>query len=205
MNRFALLLASLVLATAAQAQSDDTTPLFEIGGHKINGYLGTAIRISSVFSQAAGFADVKAAAVVDGSWGIGLMGSGLYYDKKLSALTPDGTYHLYAGYGGLFVEKYFPLGDRVKLSVSIMSGVGEAYYQYDKQYRKGKLWYEETIDKATFYVLEPGMGIDFRVSNTIWLGVTGSYRSTSPLSMVGTDDNLLQKLNGGVSLKWGVF
>lgn len=199
-----LLVIAFLTVTATYAQ-DIQNYLIKIDQTKLGAYLSLSGRFSSVESNLAGFGDFKAAVTFNGNWSIGIMSSGLYYDKSLNHLVNDGTYHLYASYGALFVEKIFSLNNDFKISLSIASGKGEAYYQYDKDYRKEKVWSEETIDRTTFAIFEPGIEIQHRIYGNWWIGVVGSYRNTSPLRLVNTDDSLLQKLSGGISFKWGVF
>ncbi len=169
-------------------------------------YVGVSGRYSTILnSDAAGFADFKGAIVFNGKWAVGLTGSGLYYDKNLSQLVNDGTYHLFVSYGALFVERIFSLNEDFKFSLSVATGWGEAYYQYDKDFQKEKVWTEEVIDKTKFAIFEPGIEIQHRIASNWWVGLTGSYRNTSPLNLIGTDESLLRKFSGGITFKWGIF
>ena len=86
-----------------------------------------------------------------------------------------------------------------------MSGQGEAFYQYDKEYRDDKTWTEEIIDKTSFGFQEVGMEIQYRVANRMWLGLTGSFRNTSPVKLIDTPEDLFKGLNAGVTFKYGVY
>jgi hypothetical protein len=174
----------------------------EIG---IKGCLGIAGKYSSFDSKPAGYMDFKASLIFDDKWGIGLAGSGLYYDKKLNKLVNDGTYHIYAGFGGLFVERIFHLNDYLMFNVGIISGYGEAYYKYDKEYLAKKVWYEEIIDQTTFFAIEPQIGFDFKLDKHLMMGITGSYCHTSPIKMIETDENMLNQFSGGISFKYVIF
>jgi hypothetical protein len=200
----AFLLAFFLLSVSAFSQSDKNY-IVAFNGTKIGAYIGTSGRYSTTLnSDPAGFLDFRGAVVIN-NWAIGLMGSGLYYDKNLSELVNDGTYHLNVSYTGIFVEKIFPLNDNFKFSVSIATGKGEAIYEYDKEFHKEKIWTEETIDKTTFAFFEPSIELQHRISGNWWIGITGSYRNTSPLYLLGTDENLLRKFTGGITFKWGIF
>ncbi len=199
-----LFIAVLLFATSIYSQSKNNY-VVSIDGTKLGFYLSTSGKYSTINSEAAGYLDYKGAVTINEKWAIGFSGTGLYYDKGLGKLVSDGTYHLYISYGALFVERIFTLSDDLKFSVSIQSGYGEAFYQYDKDYRKDKVWSEEIIDRTKFYIFEPGIELDYRVSGNFWIGVTGSYRNTSPLELIGTSETLLQKFNGGLSFKWGIF
>ncbi|MBN1541114.1 hypothetical protein JW992_03140 [candidate division KSB1 bacterium] len=197
-----ILIALLVASASAQAQKNNS---LKIGDREFGVYVGVGGRSSSVFSQNAGYLDLKGAVMLNDKWNIGLTCSGLWYDKALDQLVDDGTYHLYVAYGGLFVERLFTLNSNLRLVFSLMSGTGEAYYQYDRDYRKDKVWSEEVIDKASFGVQEVGIEIQQRLSKRLWLGVTGTYRNTSPLELIDTDKDLLKNAGAGIMLKYDLL
>lgn len=198
------LLAIFLFTALSNAQTEDNY-LFSINDTKLGGYVSLGGRYSTLDSEDAGFLDFKAAVVFESGWAVGLAGSGLYYDKSLSRLVSDGTYHLEAAYGGVFVEKMFSFNKDFKFSLYIISGSGTAEYTYDKEYREDKTWTEETIDKTTFFIFEPGIEIQHRVAGNWWIGVNGSYRNTSPLELIDTDENLFRKFSAGITVKYGIF
>jgi hypothetical protein len=91
------------------------------------------------------------------------------------------------------------------VSLSFLSGQGQASYRYDREYRKEKVWSEEMIDITTFGVQELGLDLHHRIGGNFWLGLTGSYRHTSPLQLIDTSDKLIEGFNGGISIKYGIF
>lgn len=195
----------LITAVTAFAQIDSTPQITHWGDHAIGGYVATGASYSTVDGDPAGYLDLKAAMTIDGRWAIGLAGSALNYDKELTALVSDGTYRLQSGYAGLFVERLFTLSPAWKLSASFMSGQGTAFYQYDKEYRQEKVWSEEVIDRTSYGVQVLSLDLNRRLTDRLWLGVTGSVRNTSPLRLLETPDDLFKTLNAGISLRYGIF
>lgn len=189
----------------AAIYSAEPSSRYTVGTVAIGGYMAITGKASTINVDHAGYVDLRTAATLDESWGIGIGVSGLYYDKKLSALVTDGTYHLNAGYMGFYVEKFFPLSNAVSVSVSLLSGIGAAEYLYDKEYRKQMRWSVEVIDRATFSVLEPGMEVSYRVSSELSIGMSGSYRTTSPILLINTSETLFDEFNYGVAMKWQFF
>lgn len=204
MKQIATLIAALIVSLTTFAQGE-AKHLFTIDDTPIGGYIGANGRLTSLESNTAGFLDGKIVAVIDGDWGVGFSFSALHYDRGMNKLVNDGAYHLNAGYAGIYVERIFKIGEDFRFSASITSGMGEAYYQYDKDYRKEKVWSEEIIDKTTFAVFEPAIELDYNIGGNYWIGVMGAFRNTSPLELIGADDNLFQKFTGGVTFKYGLF
>ena len=196
-------LISVLMTACAFGQSQN--PIATLGSHRIGGYLGLGVKSASVFAESAGFGDARAAITINGKWAIGLAGSGLYYDKKLTTLVQDGSYHLYAGYSGLFIERLFTVGQNTKINLSWLMAHGLAYYQYDKDFRRNKVWSEEWIDAVEFYMNEPCVELQQRLTGRIWLAVSASYRWSSPLWLLAAPEDLLRGLSAGINVKYAIY
>jgi hypothetical protein len=199
----AILILGCSILSSASAQQDSA--FFTLFGHPVRGYVGTALKASTFGTRSAGWLDLNAAISINDSWNIGIGGSGLCYDRKLSELVTDGTYHIYAGYAGVLIEKNFRLSEDLNANVALLAGAGRTYYQYDRAYREKKLWKDEIIDETTFSVMRPSVTIEYRVTGNLWIGVTGSYLQTSPVELVGLSDDAFRSFAGGLSVKYGAF
>lgn len=198
----------LTTLTAGTLRAQDTpTPTggLTIGSTTIGGSVSVGARYSTLEKQTIGFLDGKAGITIDGTWGFGLGFAGLYYDKTLSALVTDGTYHLTAGYSGIYVERIFHMTDDLMGSVGILMGQGTICYQYDKAFQKEKRWTDEVIDQTTFAVFEPAVSIQYRLGASFWMGITASYRNTSPIRLLGTSESILRNGTAGLTARWDVF
>ncbi len=206
MKNLIYLLAVLILSANIFAQENQTEKnLFKLGDYNFGGYIGTNLKYSQVFDDNSGFLDLKAAFVINHKYSVGFSLTGLYYDKSLDQLVENGTYHIYGSFAGLLLERHFVLSERFKLSLSINSGTGTAYYQYDKDYRENVEWYEEIIDRENFGFFEPGIELQTKISKHFWLGAVSSYRFTSPLKLKGQDEDVFRNLSAGISIKYGIF
>lgn len=208
-----ILLMSLIffsgLSLRAQQKEDFKNYIWTYEGknrtHTLGLYGGLYGSYSPVKDQSAGYLGIRVAAVLDGKWGLGLAGYALDFDHPMNELTGDETYRLQAGYSGIFGEYLIPIGQRLKISFSLLSGMGLVKYQVDKEYELDLPWHERIIDQNTFAVLEPGMEIQARISRKWWMGINATYRTTSPIRMKGTDENLLENYSAGISIKYGLF
>jgi hypothetical protein len=211
MKRTMLFLIVLFLGIGVYGQEKTSRKLFTYDGIDFGGYLGLSTKYSALnadfdgYGNDAGFLELKAGFTLNGNWAVGISGSALYYDHKLNSLVNDGTYHLNAGYAGVFVEKIFTFNDDFKLSLSIFMGQGFAEYLYDKDYREAKVWYEEKIDRTTFAIQEPGLEIYHRIYGDWWLGLSGSVRNTSPVKMIDTPEDIFKDFSYGLSFKYGIL
>ncbi len=206
-----IIAALMFLAFSFQAFSQETTKdyLWSYQGKNKTKTLGLYGELSGSYTElltkpAANFG-VKAGLVFNKRLTVGLAAYGLSYDRKFNSLVSDGTYHLEAGYSGAFVEYLQPIGDRFKVGASIFSGTGITMYKYDKDYAEARPWYDEVIDQETFAVFEPGVSILGRIGGHWWLGINGSYRTTSPVKLKETSENFLESFNAGVGIRYGIF
>lgn len=213
MKQILTLAALTFFATAALAQDQVSPPaegtshaMFTTsGGHEIGLTLGVGGRYTTLFGDDAATLDLRGAFTVDRRWVIGLTGSAFNYDHTLRELVDDGSYRFEAAYGGLFVERWFGLGDDAILSIGVATGYGEAAYRYDKEYRKDKRWTEESIDRTTFAFFEPSVGLQVRLAGRVWLGAVASYRNTSPVDLLGTPETVFQQWSAGLQIGYGLF
>jgi len=197
--------AVLILTGTALAGGPPSGYLFKSGENEIGGYIATTAKVASAFTETALYGDMKAGVTVNRKWAVGIIGTGMHFDDPSSVLAEDGSYALAVNYGGLFVERILPMNEHMLLGLSFMSGQGTATYRYDRDYRKEKVWTDEIIDMTTFGVQELSVEIQHMLPGNFWLGAYGSYRHTSPLQLVETSDKLLEGLNGGITLKYGIF
>lgn len=172
---------------------------------EIGGYVELNGRATEIGADTYSILGAKAVLVLNGKWGLGVTGSAFNYDETLSALVDDGTYRLEAAYGGFFVERIFSINENFKLSLSIGTGAGTAQYRYEKDYRKEKRWTDEYIDVVQFAFFEPGIEIEHRIAGNFWIGAAGTFRNTSPLELLGTEDDFLQSWSAGLSVKYGIY
>jgi len=166
------------------------------------GFISLSALGTSMDAEITGIAKGRLGLNLNNKWAIGLTGSSFFHGPERTKLVNDGTYHLNIQYGGLFVEYNLLTHDRLATSLSFMSGMGSAFFQYDHEYRKNKVWTEEIIDQTSFGVQELALNINIRVAGPWWLGVTGSLRNTAPLELIQTSDDLIKKANAGVQITY---
>lgn len=199
------MVAVLILAGNLLAGGPPSDYLFKTGDTEIGGYVGTTAKVARAFSETALYGDLKAGVTINRKWTVGITGTGMHFDNPSPVLAEDGSYALAVNYGGMFIERILPMNKHMLLGLTFMSGQGTATYRYDEDYRKEKVWTEEIIDMTTFGVQELSLEIQHILPGNFWLGVYGSYRHTSPLQLVETSDKLLEGMNGGITLKYGIF
>ncbi len=73
------------------------------------------------------------------------------------------------------------------------------------QYHKELTWTDEYIDVERFAANDFGAEFMIHVTGNWWVGLAGSYRNTSPVKMLGVEEDVLQKFNTGITVCYGIF
>lgn len=200
--------ATVFYTTAQENQRKDY--LFTFKGknktHTVGVYGGLYGSYSEVENNPAGYLGYRLGFVLDNRLTIGLGGFGLAYEERFAVRqTENETCHLEAGYAGLFIEYLQPLGKRTKLGFSLLMADGIAQYKLDKEFEENKTFHQIYVDRKNFHVTEPGIELSTRLAGRWWIGAYATYRSTSPVKLIDTDEDILRNFSTGISLKYGIF
>lgn len=205
MKRIMLIVLMIIFGSSTFGQSQGNKKLFTLDGNDIGGYIGVNGRLTSVNSLAAGLIDIRIAAVINNNWAIGYNSTGLWNDRHLNSLVTDGVYHLMGSYQGVYIERIFIPSENLRYSMSLLIGQGTVKYEYCRSVIADKKWYEEIIDQAEFYIIEPTIEMNYNILGKFWLGANVGYNLTTSIRMMDTDSGLLNNINGGLSIKYGLF
>jgi hypothetical protein len=207
------LLMALVFTNLAVAQDEKPqTEMRTLFGNndKIShgGYGALLINYSQFDGKDVVLVGAKGGWIINHGITLGIGGYGFANQVSFSDLTISGENNLYlsGGYGGLLIEPIiFPMRP-VHISIPILIGGGGAAYvnesYYDSQHQD---WNYYTVDASPFFVLEPGIEIEFNVVKFMRIGLGGYYRYTSGLNLVETPEHIMDGFSAGLSLKFGKF
>lgn len=203
MKRLSFFIFAFVFGVIAFGQSSNK--LLTLDGNDIGGYIGVNGRLTTVKTLPAGLIDIRIAIVINGKWAIGYNSSRLLNDRHLNTLVTDGVYHLMGSYKGIFVERIYNLGEDFRFSISVLLGQGIVKYEYCQSTIADRKWYEEIIDQADFTIIEPTLEINYNILGNFWVGINLGGNLTTAIRMMDTERNLLNNINEGLSVKYGLF
>jgi len=211
---FALLLFVLIFAGIATAQETTQGEMRTIFGNneKIThgGYGALLINYSQINDRDAVLVGGRGGWIVNHGITIGIGGYGFANQLNYKNFQVDNKVYdkvfLSGGYGGLLVEPIlFPFSP-IHVAIPVIIGAGGAAYVNDYYYgNPGNEWEYYTIDSSPFFVLEPGVEIEFNMVKFMRIGLGAYYRYTSGLDLVNTDEHALDGFSTGISLKFGKF
>jgi len=223
---FTLLFAlfAFVVMNAQETGNEEMKLLFQKKNKNNNriangGYGAITVGWSQIDNQSAIVMGARVAWVANHHFALGLAGRGFFSDFNNNATYDPSEYFLAGGYGGLLFEPIVAPMFPVHVSFPILLGIGGVTaspsggwdnfnYSYNNYY----------YDNDMYFVLEPGVDIEFNIAKFFRIAVGASYRLTDGINLnykyldefnneviQHIDKNALNALNVDVSLKFGWF
>ncbi|WP_420384770.1 hypothetical protein [Roseivirga sp.] len=212
-NRFfkaILMVAVFFGALNLQAQDDPQKmrTLFNNGGIRSNGgYGAVTVGYTQIANADAITIGGQGAWLINHQFGIGLAGTGFITERAYDA-NLDNRYLTTGGYGGLMLEFIAMPHSPVHLSFPVTIGAGGiSYVQSNRDFD-----FYDSEDSQAFFVVEPGVDIEFNLLPFVRFGLGVKYRVTSDIDLTYLDSGariLEQDAMTGFStsfnLKFGKF
>jgi hypothetical protein len=171
------------------------------GGVKHGVYGGPALKVTQLYDGVGVMIGGRVAWVINRTLSIGAGGYG-QVNNNIDAPIPN--HFLSVGYGGGVVE-FIILPDRpTHLSVSMLIGVG-GVDQRDKDTQGGDVFLGWHNQSDGFFVVEPGVDLVLKVTESFRLGLGVSYRHFSGVDSGGLSDSDISGLSATVTFRFGGF
>jgi len=215
-----IIILTLVLAFTgmikAQDNPNEIKTIFNNNEIRSNGgYGGLMINYSKIANRDAVVVGGKGGWIINHSFTIGLAGYG-FFTEPMSDINYKKDYEFTGGYGGLLLEPILGAKYPIHVSFPIIIGAGGAIYTssfYDmNEYDYMDKLYE---DSDAYFVIEPGVEIEFNIVKFMRLALLASYRYTSDVNLsyqsgenpgvAITNPDFLHGWNFGLALKFGKF
>jgi len=192
---------------------DQMHTLFSNGSRSIGGYGGITARYTELGSAPGAVVGFRGCMVAGHTVAVGFGGNGIFsnfrYDNKLGK---DAL--LAGGYGGLYIEPILLPKLPVHIALPVMIGVGGISYSLNnnnQNWRQNNYTESNIIDSKAFFIVEPGVELEFNVVKYFRLAIGAYYRFTSDVKLQYDDNTPIEKpgflrgLSTGVTLKFGKF
>ncbi|MCG8579741.1 MAG: hypothetical protein MI866_07485 [Bacteroidales bacterium] len=210
-----LALAMVISLAGAQESNNEVRTIFSSSNnHSHGGYGAVMVNYSEINNRDALLIGARGAWVIDHNFGLGLGGYGFMTDPQKDGNLNFEEYQIAGGYGGILVEPIIGAKSPVHLSFPILIGAGGVTYnQHWQEYDEDNDYKENYEDSDAFFVLEPGVELEFNMIKFMRMGLSVSYRYTSNINMsykdetkgnIGSQD-MLRGFNFGLVMKFGKF
>lgn len=215
-----LLFASNLLAQGYYAQDgeqeNDDDPIRTIfsGDIEHGGYGAFSINYTEIDNKNAIAMSGRGGWIVNHAFAVGMAGVGFFNEPTYSSVLSDGyKYSITGGYGGFLIEPIIGGKHPVHFSVPVFVGGGGVSYMR-QNYNYNSYYYEDNmVDMDAFFVVEPGIEIEFNVLSFFRFAIGGYYRYTSAIELRANTpeqkalapDDALRGFSAGISFKFGRF
>ncbi|NVK84768.1 MAG: hypothetical protein HWE21_10635 [Cytophagia bacterium] len=204
-----LLVAVFFAAMNLQAQEDSQMrTLFNNGGIRSNGgYGAVTVGYTQIGNSDAITIGGQGAWLINHQFGIGLAGTGFITERGFDANLND-RYITTGGYGGLMLEFIAMPNSPIHLSFPVTVGAGGiSYVRSNRDFE-----FYESEDAHAFFVVEPGVDVEFNLLPFVRFGIGLKYRVTSDMELtyLGSGERILDRdamtgFSTSFNLKFGKF
>lgn len=163
---------------------------------KHGGYAALAFGYTEIDSKSAMHIGGRAAWVINHTFALGFAGKGFFNNLDKPYPVTNADYTVAGGYGGMFFQPILFPKHPVHISFPILIGAGGVTvnptdnrnrYHWDYDYDYDNYPY----DYDWFFVIEPGVDVEFNLLRYLRMSVGASYRFTNNINLVYdyTEDN----------------
>ena len=212
------------LPAKVSTRSNEMHTLFKKGNGSCKVPLGYFFELNGGYSQfghkSVFLPGMSLGVILNHHWTIGVTGNfigdhngmhfnNIYYDS--ATMSMHGA-NLSGGYGGLLLEYILLPRSRVHIVFPLMIGYGSMYYSNQTHHRDSTFsfnshheWHHGYISKDGFFVVEPGVRVEFNVVKSLRVGLGISYRYTPDLKLKNTSPDLINQFTAKLSVRLGKF
>jgi hypothetical protein len=169
-------------------------------------YLGLNTSYSQIYGYDAINMGGEVAWIANHGIAIGFAGRGFFSEPQPYFQSSSKEFNYSGGYGGLLIEPILFPKMPVHLSFPVILGAGgiarSIFYDLNYPYETTDAYVESS---DAFLIIEPGAELELNIARWIRFGFGCTYRFTQGIDNNDFDDNPLDGLTTGFSLKLGKF
>ncbi|WP_031527989.1 hypothetical protein [Dyadobacter crusticola] len=214
MKKGILLLAIILYAAAShQAAAQDNQTIFKNSGiHRSGGYVALSNKFTRINGSFASMSELYGGWFINRKLMLGVGGAATTnhipvprVDQNFSANRMSCLY----GQFGLMTEYVVASTRKVHVNVNLLTGSGFTL-QYDR-FDDDDFWdddwndYDSDGDARFFFVMEPGVQVEFNLLKWMRFSPGVSYRQTFNAKGNGLSDKDLSNISYNLTLKFGIF
>lgn len=193
----------LISFSAISQNNGEFKTIFNNQESSHGGYGGLSVNYSQIDGKDAFLVGARGAWLINHSIGIGLAGYGFINDIDAYQGFPENKLHLVGGYGGLLIEAIAFPQSSVHVSFPLLIGAGGITFTDDIDWDCD--WEHQDYDSDAFFVIEPGIELEFNIIRFMRISTGVYYRHTSNIELDGVDKDALNGFSTGITLKFGSF
>ena len=212
----ALLLALLTLSSVySQKYADTYSPEDDkvkslLGkGNDLNGFGALDLKVGDFVGERALLAGAYGGFIVNRRYLFGLAGYGLVTNVEFDGSIPGQEdvkkLNLHGGYGGVLIGVTIAPRELIHVSIPIVLGAG-SWEVVDKDFFVNNPADSEfTVENSVFFVVEPGLELEFNITKYFRIGAGATYRYIAGTELDNINDDDTTGINAILSFRFGRF
>lgn len=177
--------------------------------NELSGFGGADLKIGTFKDERSLLVGGYGGLIINRRYLFGIAGYGLVTDVEFEGMIPGSdttkTLNLFGGYGGILIGASIAPKELIHISIPIVLGAG-AFEVEDQNFFSNNLSDADFIvENSVFFVVEPGIEIEFNISNHFRLGFGVTYRYITGSELVNVSDDEVTGTTGMISLRFGRF
>ena len=190
--------------TAVDSTSTSNYIEFNDNTHTVNGvYLGLTFYYGEIDGKSSFMNGLKIAYVANQKFEVGISGVGFFSNQNNNG--PLENNGVFGGYGGIYLVPIFFGGSTFSLTMPITIGAGAVVHSFDDWHNIDHDYEITAEDWDPFFVFEPGLSLEYNISNNLKFEMGVKYRVTSEVNLYPGSIQNVNGFSGGIGLKIGVF
>ena len=211
---FSLLLV-LVIPTLGQQYVDTHDP--EDGkvksllgkGNDLNAFGAADLKVGDFKEERGLLVGAYGGFIINRRFLFGVAGYGLVtrvgFDGTVPSQSGTKPLRLHGGYGGVMVGATIAPRELIHISIPIVFGAGSLEVSDEDFFVNNPADSEFTIENSVFFVLEPGIELEFNITKYFRLGAGVTYRHVTGTELDNVSDDDMTGVNGMISFRFGRF
>lgn len=175
----------------------------------LNGFGAVDVKVGDIKGERSLIAGAYGGFIINRRYLFGIAGYGLVTNTKFDGIVPSQNepkeLSIHGGYGGILIGGAIAPRELIHLSIPVVLGAGTLEV-VDKDFFTNNLADSEfTIENSVFFVIEPGIEVEFNVTKYFRMGAGVTYRYVSGTKLENIKDEDVSGVTGLVSFRFGRF
>ena len=178
-------------------------------GNDLNGFGAADLKIGDFIGEPSLLVGGYGGFIINRRYLFGLAGYGIVTNVEFDGEIPNqGTQkplNLHGGYGGVLVGFTVAPRELVHLSVPILFGAGAFEVSDNDFFVNNPADSEFTVENSVFFVVEPGLELEFNITKYFRIGAGATYRYITGTELLNVSDEDVSGFSGMLSFRFGRF
>ena len=176
-------------------------------GNDLNGFGATDLKVGDFIDERALLVGAYGGFIINRKFLFGLAGYGIVTNVEFDGLVGEEQkpLNLHGGYGGVLIGMTIAPRELIHISVPVVLGAGAFEVSDNDFFVNNPADSEFTIENSVFFVVEPGLELEFNITRYFRLGAGATYRHITGTDLLNVKDEEVSGINAMISFRFGRF